>query len=198
MYLIIGIITVALIFLIVKSQKNNYPQTSTDSKNKKVEIDFPPKPKWKPDLKNDIEKIYNKTKYYTESKLQFAIFENGTVVMFPKKTENIEEEAKLSLNKIYTAHPDFNPSQMDDGNYIIQYIQPAFTIVFKNEIEKNWEYIDANHQDGLCGDEVLLNSKNEPNTFDIVGKIGLFGRAKMFMDAQHPKVVRIFDLSETS
>jgi hypothetical protein len=45
MYLIIGIITVALIFLIVKSQKNNYPQTSTDSKNKKVEIDFPPKPK---------------------------------------------------------------------------------------------------------------------------------------------------------
>jgi hypothetical protein len=198
MYLIIGIITVALIFLIVKSQKNNYRQTSTDLKNKKVEIDFPPKPKWRPDLTIDIEEIYNKAKYYTESKLQFAIFENGTVVMFPKKTENIEAEAKSSLNKIYTAHPDFNPSQMDDGNYIIQYIEPAFTIVFKNEIEKNWEYIGANHQDALCGDEVLLNSKNEPNTFDILGKIGLFGRAKMFMDAQFPKVVRIFDLPETS
>jgi hypothetical protein len=67
--------------------------------------------------------------------------------------------------------------------------------VFKDEIENNWNYINENHQAGLCKDEVLLNSKNGANIFDRVGKIGLFGRSKMFMDAQEPLVVRTFDVA---
>ncbi len=82
---------------------------------------------------------------------------------------------------------------MDDGNYLIEYSQPAFTIVFKEEIEKNWDYIDKNHQDGICRAEVLINAQGQHNVFDSVGKICLFGRAKMFMDAQSPKVVKTFD-----
>lgn len=82
---------------------------------------------------------------------------------------------------------------MDDGNCLIEYSQPAFTIVFKNEIENNWGYIEKNHQDGVCRDEILINDKGQQNVFDDVGKTCLYGRAKMFMDAQAPKVVRTFD-----
>ncbi len=82
---------------------------------------------------------------------------------------------------------------MDDGNYLIEYSQPAFTIVFKDEIETYWDYIEKNHQDGICNAEVLINAQGQHNVFDRVGKICLFGRAKMFMDAQAPKIVKVFD-----
>jgi len=154
--------------------------------------DFPPIPKWKPNLPIDIDLIYEKTKYYTNSNLQFAIFENGTVVFFPDRIENIEDSAKASLDKIYNFHPDFNPLTMDDGNYLVEYNHPAFNIVFKNEIENHWSYIDENHQDGICPSEVLIGPSG-PNVFDTIGKICLFGRAKMFMDAQSPKIVKTFD-----
>jgi len=165
-------------------------------KKEKEVIDFPPKPKWKPNLPIDLNRVLEKAKYYTGEKLQIAIFEFGTVVIFPKRVLDINSSALKTLNLIYNAHPDFNPRIMDDGNYLIEYTQPAFTIVFKDDIEKHWNYIDENHLDGICTDEVLINSNGKHNVFNEVGKICLFGRSKMFMDAQNPKVVLTFDNME--
>ena len=194
-YLIIGLIAVGLIsyFLFFKQKHNPATAKSEQANNKQGDTDFPPKPKWKPDLPVDIERIYEKARYYTGDKLQFAVFQNGTVAFFSNKVDSIEDSAKVTLDKIYNAHPDFKPMTMDDGNYLIEYSQPAFTIVFKDEIEGNWDYIDKNHQDGICREEVLINAQGQHNVFDSVGKICLFGRAKMFMDAQAPKVIKTFD-----
>lgn len=150
---------------------------------------FPPTPKWQPDFPIDIELIYKTTQYYTGGKLQFAIFENGTVVFFSQPVTNIADSAIEILNKVYYAHPDFKPVTMNDGNYIVQYSQSAFSIVFKHELEKYWHKIDENHMDALCKDEVLIDGQGRKNTFDRIGKICLFGRTKMFMDAQSPEVV---------
>ena len=154
---------------------------------------FPPRPAWKPGLPTDIALIYQKAKYYTNGKWQFVIFQHGTVTFFSNRSDDIAVSSKICLDKIYHAHPDFTEMLMDDGNYLIEYSQPAFTIVFKEEIEKNWAYIEKNHQDGLCNKEVLINEAGQHNVFDKVGKICLFGRAKMFMDAQSPKIVKTFD-----
>jgi len=194
-YLIIGIIAVGLIlyFLFFGQKQNVAPVKSEQTNMLQADKDFPPKPKWKPNLPIDIEMIYKKARYYTGDKLQFAVFQNGTVTFFSNRVDNIEDSAKSSLDKIYNSHPDFKPITMDDGNYLIEYSLPAFTIVFKDEIENHWDYIDKNHQDGICRDEVLINGQGQHNVFDSVGKICLFGRAKMFMDAQTPKVVKTFD-----
>ncbi len=162
-------------------------------KKKKEEIDFPPKPNWKPNLPIDLSVILETAKYYTGEKLQIAVFKNGTVIIFPNRVQDIPKEARTSLNKIYNSHPDFNPKLMDDGNYLIEYTQPAFTIVFKHEIDVNWDYINKNHLGGVCRDEVLINGKGEHNVFDKVGKICLFGRSKMFMDAETPEVALTFN-----
>lgn len=161
-------------------------------KGKSKSIVFPPLPKWRPQLPLDLDQIFEKAKFYTGSKLQLAVMKNGTVVIFPEMVPNIELSAKDTINKIFNSHPDFKPITMDDGNFLIEYTQPAFTIVFKQEIEQNWDYIDKNHLDGLCQAEVLINDKGERNVFDDLGKICLFGRAKMFLDAQQPQVLRIF------
>jgi len=159
----------------------------------KEKLDFPPKPKWKPNLPVNIDLVVDKTKFYTGHKLQFAVFEFGTVVFFSKRVDNIEQSAKSVLDKIYNSHPDMKPITMDDGNYLVEYSEPAFTIVFKDEIEKHWDYIDKNHQDGICRAEVLINGQGQPNVFDDLGKICLYGRSKMFMDAQSPKVLKTFN-----
>ena len=154
---------------------------------------FPPIPKWKPELPINHELIVERAKYYTDRKLQFAVFEQGTVVFFSEYVDNLEESANSRLDQIYYSHPDMKPLVMDDGNYLVEYSQPAFTVVFKEEIEMHWEYIDLNHQDGICTGEVLFNAQGQGNVFDDLGKICLFGRAKMFMDAQAPKIVSVFD-----
>ncbi|MBS7565731.1 hypothetical protein KHS38_15070 [Mucilaginibacter sp. Bleaf8] len=153
---------------------------------------FPPIPQWQPNTPVNHEQIMEAAKYYTGGKVQLAVFQYGTVVMFPEAVTDITEEAKLTLHKIYNAHPDFKPLNMDDGNYLIEYSYPAFTVVFKNEPENYWDYIEDNHQQGVCPDEVLINSNGEHNVFDRIGKISLFGRARMFMDAQAPQVVKTF------
>lgn len=197
-YLIIGLIAIWLTsyLIFLKPKQVNSPTPTKQISIKEDNEAFPPKPKWKPNLPINIELIYEKAKYYTGSKLQFAIFQNGTVAFFANRAEAIEDSSKTLLNQIYNSHPDFKPITMDDGNYLIEYSQPAFTIVFKDEIENHWNYIEQNHQDGTCRDEVLINAQGQHNVFDSVGKICLFGRAKMFMDAQEPKIVKTFDPSK--
>jgi len=158
----------------------------------KLPDDFLPKPKWKPNIPVDIERTIQTFAYYSDKKKAFAVFENGTCVLIPDGSPDPESTAKEILNKVYNYHPDFNPQAMDDGNFMVSYSQPAYSVVFKDEFEKNRDYIDQNHLDGVVRAEVLLNAKGEPNKFDDIGKIGLFARSRMFLDAQKPVVVKIW------
>ena len=154
---------------------------------------FPPIPQWRPNTPIDHNLILKTARYYTGDKLQLGVFKYGTVAFLATHVDNIEEESKTCLDKIYNFHPDFKPITMDDGNYLIEYSQPAFTIVFKDELDNHWDYIEKNHQQGICTHEILIDRKGRRNVFDSIGKICLFGRAKMFMDAQDPEIVKTFD-----
>ncbi|MEZ5148793.1 MAG: hypothetical protein R2759_17415 [Bacteroidales bacterium] len=106
----------------------------------------------------DLDLVMEKAKYYTGEKLQIAVLKNGTIIIFPEKVENIISNALKTLEKVYFNNPDFNPRKMDDGNYIIEYTQPAFTIVFKEEIEKHWNILMKIILE-VSVDEVLINEK---------------------------------------
>lgn len=153
---------------------------------------FSPVPKWQPNIPVDIERTVQTFAYYSNRQVPFAVFAHSTCVIVDGKSTDMDAEAKNILDKVFNYHPDFNPMNMDDGNWLIEYSQPAYSIVFKSEVESNWEYIDQHHLEGLATDEVLLNANHEPNKFNEIGKIALFGRARMFMDAQSPSVVRIW------
>lgn len=149
---------------------------------------FPPKPKWKPTIPVNVDLIEKTLSYYSDNKKSFVIFKYGTAVLFDAHSATPEEDAKKRLKEIFLAHPDFHPQLMDDGNYSVGYSQPAYSVVFKEEFETYKDYIDANHLDGLCVDEVLLDGQGRPNQFDERGKIGLLARARMFLDAQAPVI----------
>ena len=156
------------------------------------ETDFPPKPRWKPSIPVDVPRIVRTFAYYTDRKKAFAVFKHGTCVLLPDPGTNAEGDAKGILDKVYRYHADFNPRTMDDGNVLISYSQPAFSVVFKDEFDSHRKYIEQHHLDGVVRAEVLLNAKGEPNRFDERGMIGLFGRARMFLDAQDPEILQIW------
>lgn len=154
--------------------------------------DRPPRPKWQPNIGVDIERTAKTFAYYLDGKHSFAVLKNGTCVGLPEGTTDPQAAAEKIMHAIFWAHPDMNPRSMDDGNWMIWYSQPAGTVVFSDVVEENWAYIDNNHLDGLATHEVLLNAEKNANQFDRLGKIALFGRAYMFMDAISPKVVKVW------
>lgn len=153
---------------------------------------FPPVPDWQPSIRQPLERIIDRLRYYTDSKRDFAVFENGTCAILPDglTEQEAQDVAKDIVTKIFHFHPDMNPRNMDDGNVLVQYNHPAVNIVLNDIAQKHWGEIEKNHQKALATDEVLITPLGN-NIFDEFGKKALFGRCFMFMDAQHPKVVKI-------
>ena len=99
--------------------------------------DFPPKPKWKPNVPVDIETVADRAVYYTNHQKTIVIFQNGTCVVLPRESAQPEADAKDVLSKVYNFHPDFNPQLMDDGNYTVSFSRPnCFAVVTRAEFEK--------------------------------------------------------------
>ena len=152
----------------------------------KPPADFPPKPKWKPNLPVDHAAIIAAFDRYTDGNGHFVVFQQGTFVPVDPESEAPGDEAKAILDEIFHQHPDFNPLHMDDGNWMVSMSKAAFVICLAEEVEQNWDYIQDNHLEGLATEEVLINAEGNANVFDGRAMIGLFGRARWFMDAQSP------------
>lgn len=152
---------------------------------------FPPVPQWKPEVKIDPDRIIGTFRYYSNGNMDFVFFENGTCVPVPRDSDDPVNIATGIMTELFNSHPDFNPLQMDDGNWMVSMSNRAFVICFDDEIENNWQYIESNHLKGLAEDEVIITGENMRNVFDRRGKIGLFGRAYWFMDAVEPNAVKV-------
>lgn len=185
--IVVGAVAAALLLMRKQPEEAGRPISG----EKAVPDDFPPKPKWKPDVPVDLDRIAKAFRYYSDNKMTFAVFENGTCVPVDAESKQPEQDAQAVLHELFHSHPDFNPLAMDDGNWMVSHSDAAYSICFADEVETNWETIDKNHLDALARDEVLQNAEQKPNVFDKRGKIGLFGRARWFMDCQEPKVIRI-------
>jgi hypothetical protein len=161
-------------------------------KKKQAAPKFPPVPDWKPCIRQPLENIIERFIYYTGGMRDFAVFEYGTCAIIPDDLS--DQDAVIAaigiLSEIFNYHPDMNPTDMDDGNVLVQYNHPAFNVVLKEITQVHFNDIDQNHQRALATKEVLITPLGI-NIFDDFGKKALFGRCFMFMDAQNPKVVRI-------
>ncbi len=104
--------------------------------------DFPPVPAWQPDIEMPLEKIVDRFRYYTDNKKDFVLLKHGTCVLVTggATDEQAKKEALETVAKIFNYHPDMSPKTMDDGNILIFYNHPAYTVVL-DEITK--KYMDS-------------------------------------------------------
>lgn len=160
--------------------------------------DFPPVPAWQPNIEMPLEKIVDRFRYYTDNKKDFVVLKRGTCVLVSDglTDEQAKKEALETVSKIFHYHPDMNPKSMDDGNILIFYNHPAYTVVLEEITKAHMNSIRANHLKALARDEVLM-TPNGPNKFDDFGMKSLFGRCYFFMDAQKPEVVSVIRKSKS-
>jgi hypothetical protein len=154
---------------------------------------FPPVPDWQPAIKQPLDQIIERLRFYTNGKQDMAFFTHGTVVLLPDGLSDVEAEAaaKDVLSKIFNQHPDMNPTTMQDGNILVRYNHPAVNLVLDSVAIQHWAEIERNHLYALATDEVLITPQGH-NVFDDFGKKALFGRCFMFMDAQVPRIEQLF------
>ena len=154
--------------------------------------DFPPVPVWQPDIKIPLEKIIERFRYYTDHKKDFVVLKHGTCVLVSDglTEEQAKKEALETVSKIFNYHPDMNPKSMDDGNILISYNHPAYTVVLEEVTKQHMDSIRTNHLKALARDEVLITPAG-PNKFDDFGMKALFGRCYFFMDAKKAEVFSV-------
>lgn len=153
---------------------------------------FPPVPDWQPTIVQSLDLIADRVKHYTDGERDFAVFTHGTVVILPSGLSDDQaiSHAEQSLRKVFNAHPDMHPMNMQDGNVLVRYNHDAINVVLNEVVDAHWQEIKQKHQSALATDEVLITPLGH-NTFDEFGIKALFGRCFMFMDAQAPKVERV-------
>ena len=153
---------------------------------------FPPVPDWRPTIRQPLERIVDRMRYYTNDKRDLVFFEHGTCVLLDDGLSDGDATiaAKAVLHAIFHFHPDMKPRSMDDGNILVTYNRPAANVVLADVADANWHEIDRRHQQALATDEVLITPLGA-NRFDDFGKKALFGRCYMFMDADAPNIVGI-------
>ncbi len=157
------------------------------------EKQFPPVPKWKPDFSASNESQLERMIFYTNEGKDLAQFSNGTIVILEDGLDDDQarQYANEVLSKIFNYHPDMNPVNMKDGNILVQYNHPAYNVVLTGFTQEHMDVIKSRHIDALATDEVLITGLGQ-NKFDEFGMQALYGRAFMFMDAQEPKIVRLY------
>lgn len=157
--------------------------------------DWPPRPRWQPPITSDLERIARTCAYYLDNRDSFAVFERGTcALMRPGIPKPLENTVSI-LREIIHHHPDFRCQRMDDGNWMITYKYPAMNIVFGDEFESNIDYIEAHYRSGIIEDEVFRDRDGAVAPLDKPSdKIGLLGRARMFMDALNPKIIGVWSI----
>ncbi|MBB5352284.1 hypothetical protein HNR46_002527 [Haloferula luteola] len=137
-------------------------------------------------------------RYYTDGKQDFVVLKHGTCVVIPEGlSEDAAAKAALEIvSEIFGFHPDMNPLPMDDGNLLISYNHPAYSVVLEEVTQKHFEIIRQNHLNALATDEVLM-TPDGPNRFDDFGMKALFGRCFFFMDAKMPVVTHLVRRSKS-
>jgi hypothetical protein len=171
---------------------------SDNTKRGEPDDEFPPVPEWKPDIEVPLDQIIDRFRYYANDGKDFVVLKYGTCVIVSDglSDDQAKREALETVAKIFGFHLDFNPRVMDDGNALIFYNHPAYTIVLEEITAKHMDLIRANHQRALAREEVLLGPAG-PNVFDEFGMKALFGRCYFFMDAKNPEVVAVIRKSNS-
>lgn len=158
----------------------------------RAQSSFPPVPKWQPPDWQPIERIVERFHYYRDNAGDFAVFRHGTIAEVTRgvSDKQARQQALGILQKVYLSHPDMTPQWMDDQNILVSYVHPVHNIVLTDIAQTHWAEIDRNHKNALAEGEVILTPKGQ-NVFDNFGKMALWGRCYMFMDAQDPEIARI-------
>jgi hypothetical protein len=151
----------------------------------------------------DIEKTAKTLDYYLNGKSSFIILKYGTLIGIYDHQNPIDAQRIVAerFQSLFQKDVGFNPFPMDDSNWLVEYLHPnqpnhkynVVSIIFHEEVLRYKQEIDHSYLNYIAGDELFLDKDGQPKPFDERGKVGLFARARLFMDARDPKIIKIWN-----
>jgi len=149
-----------------------------------------PKPTWRPDVDIDIDVIASKITFFTNNQKPFVVYANGTCVFPSVIDEGVDEHCYEFLEAVVFQFPNFEVSEMDDGNYLVSFTGPVYSLVLNEEFDKQKVYIVKSiNEGGLLPGEKILSGDDEKKPAEHY-YIGLFARARLYADVADNEVLR--------
>jgi hypothetical protein len=134
----------------------------------------------------DVDRIQRTIVYYANGKFHMEIYENGTCVL-PKVLPDGKIESGRRLLIEISEHPiDFFVREMDDHNFVVQFSNFIFSVVFSDEYYKNRNEIIQQAR-AMITDEVLVTKPDSPPDHLY---IGLYARTRLLEDIHAPTLAR--------
>jgi len=120
---------------------------------------------------------------YMDYKARFALFENGTALLFKAAMDH--EEAIVGAMTELRFRPDFNVMPMKDGNYLVWLASAVCVFVSSEEAALAIESLRHDHTSALFSGEAFVGSSTNPDHH----LIGLAGRAKGHRDSFEQRLI---------
>jgi hypothetical protein len=126
----------------------------------------------------DVDRIEKTAGYYSDGKFFLEIYKNGTCVFPPVSMENKAESGDKLLAALNERPVDFTVKEMDDHNFVVQFSNSVFAIVFADEFVEHRDEI-SQQAASLSGDEVVMGRPGAPEEHML---IGLYARTRLLED----------------
>jgi hypothetical protein len=148
-----------------------------------------PRPSWRPEYIVKNGDVVDKISLYTNHQKPFVIYENGTCVFPSIIDENLQFTCDEILTNVVMSSPDFKVNKMNDGNFMVSFLGPVYSLVFEDTFNKNKKnIIESVDAKGLLSGEKVISSSDSSSPLDHY-YIGLYARAYLYMDAADRHIV---------
>lgn len=134
----------------------------------------------------DIDRIEKTAGYYSDGKFFLEIYGSGTCVFPPVSMENKAESGGKLLAALIDHPVDVTVKEMDDHNFVIQFSNAVFAIVFADEFNERRDEI-SQQAEKAGDDEVVMGGPGAPKEHML---IGLYARTRLLEDIQAPVLVK--------
>jgi len=142
----------------------------------------------------DFDRIKKIVDHYSDRQFFVEIYSNGTCV-FPHVSMGNSVESGIGLLTALCRQPiDFIVKEMDDNNFVVQFTDSVFSVVFRDEFIERRDEISLQAASSTGG-EVVLGKPDAPQEHML---IGLYARTRLLADIQTPAIGRIIEPTTAS
>ena len=151
-----------------------------------------PKPSWTPSLVEDHGAIEKLAAVYSSGQRAFVVYGTGTVVFSDTAQARADGDYDATLEEVVNHPPDFKVMPMEDGNYLVRFAGPVTGIVVADFFQQHKEAIVSGLNEGglLPGEQLVVPEGSQMS--DEHYRVGLYARAKLYVDASCSAISRRF------
>jgi hypothetical protein len=147
-----------------------------------------PRSGWNPSIKSPIDWTIKKLEEYLPRR-PFAVYENGSFVVWQRSEELTVSECDEILIGVITHYPDFKVRRHPSGDFLVTFKGGVGSLVSGELMQEHVVVLKSEANSlGKLPSEIIQGSSGDGD-IDLIA--GLYARALLYRDAESPAVVKV-------